>query len=120
MQEKRRAPTDCCSAVVPERLNSIAWNLNIDLNKGRQKRAWVDIIADMLTIAKDGENITDIMYRTRLSYYNLKEYIELLTANGLLKHDKKTKLYTTTGRGVEYMATYKRVKSFVIKSPISK
>jgi predicted transcriptional regulator len=84
------------------------------LNKGRQKRAWVDIIADMLTIAKDGENITDIMYRTRLSYSHLKEYIELLTANGLLQYDKKSKLYTTTRKGVEYLVMYKRVKSFVV------
>lgn len=84
------------------------------MNKGRQKRAWVDIIADMLTIAKDGENITDIMYRTRLSYSHLKECIELLTANGLLQYDKKSKLYTTTRRGVEYLVTYKRVKSFVV------
>lgn len=78
------------------------------------KRAWADIITDILLSTKDGENITDVMYKSRLSYGRLKEYLKLLVDNGLLDYDKKSRgRYTTTKKGIEYLATYKRVRSFV-------
>jgi predicted transcriptional regulator len=78
------------------------------------KRAWADIIADILLSTKDGENITDVMYKSRLSYGRLKDYLKLLVDNGLLDYDKKSGgTYTTTKKGIEYIATYKRVRNFV-------
>lgn len=78
------------------------------------KRAWADIVADILLSTKDGENITNVMYKSRLSYGRLKDYLKLLVDNGLLEHDKKSKsTYTTTKKGKEYIATYMRVRNFV-------
>jgi predicted transcriptional regulator len=78
------------------------------------KRAWADIIADILLSTKSGENITNVMYKSRLSYGRLKDYLKLLADNGLLSYDKKGGgTYTTTKKGIEYLATYKRVRNFV-------
>lgn len=82
-----------------------------------EKRAWADIIEDILVSAKDGENITNIMYKSRLSYGRMKDYLKLLVDNGLLDHDRKGRgKYTTTKKGIEYITTFKRVKSFVFQS----
>lgn len=75
------------------------------------KRAWADIIADILTNTRDGENVTDIMYNTRLSYAHMKEYLKMMVENGLLAYEIEGRgMYRTTERGFEYLETYKRIR----------
>lgn len=75
------------------------------------KRAWADIIADILTNTRDGENVTDIMYNTRLSYAHMKEYLKMMVENGLLAYETEGRgMYRTTERGFEYLETYKRMR----------
>jgi predicted transcriptional regulator len=75
------------------------------------KRAWADIIADILTNTRDGENVTDIMYNTRLSYAHMKEYLKMMVENGLLAYETEGRgMYRTTERGFEYLETYKRIR----------
>lgn len=78
------------------------------------KRAWVDIIADILSNAEGGDNITDIMYNTRLSYAHMKTYLKMLIENGLLTQDSPAKkVYRTTAKGVEYLEVYRRIRDLV-------
>jgi predicted transcriptional regulator len=76
------------------------------------KRAWVDIMADILTNTSGGENVTDIMYNTRLSYAHMKEYLKAMVENGLLAYETEGRgMYRTTDRGFEYLEMYKQIKS---------
>lgn len=80
------------------------------------KRAWVDIVADILTSSDGGEKITGIMYKTRLSYGHMKEYLRMLAESGLLMYVPENKgSYKTTAKGYEYLETYKRLRGMVFK-----
>lgn len=82
------------------------------------KRAWVDIIADILENAQEGENITSIMYMTRLSYGHMKEYLKMLTDGGLLAYEHNDRIsYRTTEKGFEYLETYRRLVGIVSAGP---
>ncbi|MEW5840505.1 winged helix-turn-helix domain-containing protein [Nitrososphaera sp.] len=86
------------------------------------RRAWVDIITDILVNTQDGENITDIMYSTRLSYAHMKEYLNLLIKSGLLAYEEHGDrgVYKTTDRGFQYLETYKRIKHLVFPDEAGK
>ena len=78
------------------------------------KRAWLDIIADILENSREGENITSIMYMTRLSYGHIKEYLTMLTEGGLLAYEHGPKVsYRTTEKGIEYLETYRQLIEIV-------
>lgn len=57
----------------------------------------------VLEVADDGATKTKIMYRTFLSYAQLKEYLLMLTQNGLLAHDIKEEMYRTTNNGIKFI-----------------
>jgi predicted transcriptional regulator len=67
-------------------------------NKNRDR---TDIIRQILDITNGTENITKtkFMYKTFLSYRQLKEYLMLLTEKDLLSYDPLTQRYTTTEKG---------------------
>jgi predicted transcriptional regulator len=75
----------------------------------------MDIAAAILEIAKDGSIKTRIMYSAFLSFPQLKEYLELLTEQGLLDHNKEDKVYTTTDKGKRFLKMYKEVDSMIPK-----
>lgn len=80
------------------------------------KRAWVDIVADILASADGGEKITGIMYKTRLSYGHMKEYLRMLVDSGLLTYMPDNKgSYKTSTKGYEYLETYKQLRNMVFK-----
>jgi predicted transcriptional regulator len=74
-------------------------------NKRRDK---LDIIAEILDIAKDGLLKTQIMYRANLSFAQLNEYLDFLTGMNLLGMEKENrkKLYRTTEKGERYLQKY--------------
>ena len=76
-------------------------------------RAWRDVVADILEVAKGGANQTSIMYRSFLSYTMVKEYFELLLQSGLLSYDKKAKMFETTEKGLEFLELYKKMNTLV-------
>ena len=77
------------------------------------KRGWVDIVADILVSTKNGENITDIMYQTRLSYPHMKEYLNLLQEAGLLAYAEDTRMYQTTKKGLVCLKSYGDIRQMV-------
>jgi len=74
-------------------------------NKRRDK---IDIIAEILTIAKDGLLKTQIMYRANLSFAQLNDYLDFLTGMNLLGIEKENrkKVYKTTEKGERYLKKY--------------
>ena len=69
-----------------------------------------DIVLDILKIAKGGKRKTQIMYKAKLSYDQLKVYLELLNDRGLLESNDG--FYYTTSKGLHYIKTYEEISPF--------
>jgi len=71
-------------------------------------RSRTEISAQMLEIALKGAIKTKIMYRAYLSHAQMKEYLEVLLANGLMElHENQT--YTTTEKGMRFLMIYREL-----------
>ena len=83
-------------------------------NKRRDK---IDIIAEILNIAKDGLLKTQIMYRANLSFAQLNEYLDFLTGINLLVLEKENgkKVYKTTEKGERYIQKYDGISYILTK-----
>ena len=64
----------------------------------RRRRARHDIIMKMLEIAKDGEKKTNIMYKARLSFSQLEQYLGALEKAGFIT--ERSGAWTTTEKGL--------------------
>ncbi len=75
---------------------------------GFKNRSRVEIVANMLSIAKSGALKTHLMYKANLSYLMVTEYLDYLSRYGLIKEVQSdgAKLFQTTSRGIEYLVTY--------------
>jgi predicted transcriptional regulator len=69
-----------------------------------------EIIAEILAIAIAGDIKTHIMYKAKLSYSQINEYLPLLVAKGFLEKNTKSQkkspratIYKTTPKGLEFM-----------------
>ena len=73
-----------------------------------------EIIAQILEVVNDGSSSsggegvtrTKIMYKAFLSYAQLKEYLAILTHNGLLSFDIGTQTFKTTEKGLRFLKAY--------------
>jgi predicted transcriptional regulator len=74
-----------------------------------------EIIAQILEVVNDGSSgggggegvtRTKIMYKAFLSYAQLKEYLAILTHNGLLSFDVSTQTFKTTEKGLRFLKAY--------------
>jgi predicted transcriptional regulator len=70
-----------------------------------QNRDRTDMIRQILDAANASENITktEIMYKTFLSYKQLKEHLMLLTGKALLSYDPLAQKYKTTEKGIRLL-----------------
>jgi len=76
-----------------------------------------DIIFEILKTAIDGKIKTHIMYKAKLSYAQINEYVPSLIANGFLenvtiiKHKKRPKkVFKTTQKGVRFIENFESMK----------
>lgn len=73
-------------------------------------RSRTDIVVQILdTASGDGVSKTKIMYKAYLSYAQLKEYLSVLEANGLLEQDEAERLYKITEKGMKFMKAYNQM-----------
>jgi len=83
--------------------------INDDDAKRRDRH---DIIAEILRTAKEGKIKTHIMYKARLSYAQINEYIPALVANGFLENTtirlKKypKKVFKTSQKGLKFLESF--------------
>jgi predicted transcriptional regulator len=76
-------------------------------------RSRTDIVATILDAANGGSTKTRIMYKAYLSYAQLKEYLSVLTENGLLDYEEGELKYKTTEKGIRFMRTYDQIGHMV-------
>jgi predicted transcriptional regulator len=77
-----------------------------------------NIIRDILDAASDGGvTRTKIMYKAYLSFGQLKEYLSVLTDNGLLSYDTHTQTFKISERGLRLLDAYNQMHD-MIKAPL--
>ena len=85
------------------------------LTQVQKRRDKLVIMSEVLQIARTGALKTQIMYGANLSFAQLKEYLNLLTAVQLLKRatwgDKET--YLATEKGVEFLKRQREIMTFL-------
>jgi len=73
----------------------------------------MDIMAEILRIARKGARKTHIVYGANINFKLLQEYLNELEKAGLiLNHVEKGGLIETTERGVQYLNYYEGLKQF--------
>ncbi|MCI0560165.1 MAG: winged helix-turn-helix domain-containing protein [Nitrososphaera sp.] len=77
-------------------------------------RSRTDIVATILDAASGGATKTRIMYKAYLSHAQLKEYLSVLTENGLLEYEEGNVTYKTTDKGLRFMITYNRMGDMMV------
>lgn len=76
------------------------------VNKRRDRH---DIVAEILKTARGGKIKTHIMYKAKLSYSQINEYLNLLLEKGFLENmtimrkRQIVTMYKTTKRGIEFL-----------------
>ena len=74
-----------------------------------RRRNDLDIVADILQVARDGAKKTRIVYQANLNFRIVKGYLERLIGNGMLVHDPPR--YYTAEKGVTYLTRYRNLLS---------
>jgi len=73
----------------------------------------VDIIADILRIARKGAKKTRIVYGANLNFKLLNEYLEKLEEAGLITDDQEKRgMLKTTDKGRKYLHHYEGFMEF--------
>ncbi len=83
-------------------------------------RSRTDIAAAILEIAVDGAIKTKIMYKAFLSFPQLKDYLGLLMAKGLLEYIPTDREYRTTDKGKQFIRLCKDVGHLILPNPSKK
>ncbi len=77
-----------------------------------------NIIRDILDAANGGRATrTRIMYKSYLSFGQLKEYLSFLTENDLLSYDAHSQTFKTTEKGLRLLDAYNQMHDMV-KAPV--
>ncbi len=72
-------------------------------------RSRTELASNILEAANGGATKTKIMYRAFLSYAQLKEYLAMLTQNGLMAHDVEGEMYRTTSNGIKFLESSRQL-----------
>ena len=76
-----------------------------------------DILAEILKTAINGTVKTHIMFKARLSYAQLHEYLPSLVQNGFLedlkikRQKRPKKIFKTTQKGIKFIKSFETMKS---------
>ena len=93
--------------------------MKIFREKESGNRNRLEIIAEILEVAKEGQLKTRILYDGNLSFSQLNNYLAFILKMGFLEvnNDKKVKIYRTTSRGFKYLESFKEISSFLTEEP---
>ena len=80
---------------------------------GSQRRSNIEIIADILRIAKKGSRKTRIVYGANLNFKMLSGYLAKLERAGLIRNSEdKSGMMQTTEKGKEYLEWFSGLREF--------
>ena len=76
----------------------------MSLTATEARRTSIDVIADILQIAREGARITHIVYKGNLNFKMAHRYVRDLLKRGLMREEPP--LYHSTAKGDLYIARY--------------
>ncbi len=76
-----------------------------------KRRNDLDIVADILQVARAGAKKTQIVYQANLNFKIVKGYLKRLIDNKMLRHDAPH--YYTTETGTTYLSRYKALTGLI-------
>jgi predicted transcriptional regulator len=76
-------------------------------------RSRTDITVLILEAANGGATKTKIMYKSFLSYAQLKEYLTMLLENELLEYEETLQNFRTTEKGLQLLQLYNKIDSLI-------
>ena len=79
------------------------------------RRSRIDIVVEILGVAKNGVNKTAIVYRTNINFTLAEKYLELLEKQGFL--EKNSEKYITTDKGKIFLQKAKEI-TLQLEEPI--
>jgi predicted transcriptional regulator len=84
-----------------------------------RSRSYIDIVGEILDAANERRGVgkNRLMFKAFLSHSQFKEYMKLLTKNGLLRSDIGTQTYKTTEKGVRFLEAYNRIYDVIEVTP---
>jgi predicted transcriptional regulator len=90
---------------------------SISTEEVARRRDRHDIIVEILKTALNGKVKTHIMYKARLSYAQLNEYLPRLVENGFLENLKVKRrtdykrVFRTTQKGIKFIENFENMRS---------
>jgi len=72
-------------------------------------RSRTELASNILEAANGGATKTKIMYKTFLSYAQLKEYLNFLAANGLIDYDTSSQTFRTSEKGHKFLRLHNQM-----------
>jgi len=72
----------------------------------------LEIIADILLVAKKGEKKAAIAYKANLNFNRVESYLSYLEEKELIEHTGGE--YKTTEKGKEFLRDYQKMKELLI------
>jgi predicted transcriptional regulator len=72
-------------------------------------RSRTEIVGNILDSANGGASKTKIMYKSYLSYNQLKEYLTILIENSLIEYLDGTRTFKTTEKGLNYLKMHNEI-----------
>jgi predicted transcriptional regulator len=74
-----------------------------------QNRQKDELVRDIMSVCNGGAQITKVMFHAYVTHKQVKFYLTELIDKGLVTFDSLTRLYCTTPKGLEYLATIERM-----------
>jgi predicted transcriptional regulator len=78
-------------------------------------RSRTELASNILEAANGGATKTKIMYKSFLSYAQLKEYLAMLIRNDLVTNDIEG-IYRTTSKGIRFLETTRQLGGLLVPS----
>ena len=80
-----------------------------------KNRNRMEIVSNILDIARNGALKTHLMYKANLSYMVVTQYLNFLIKSGLIEEifadDGPTRLYKTSAKGFKYLEVYQDLQN---------
>ena len=87
------------------------------LTKGlKERRGKLEIIEDVLFVAKNGVRKTEIVYKTNLNFARIASYLQYLEEKGLLEISGT--FYKTTSKGKKFLRNYQKLKDVLLTEEV--
>jgi predicted transcriptional regulator len=77
-----------------------------------ERRGKLEIIGEVLSVARNGARKTEIVYKTNLNFTRLASYIQYLEEKKFLETSDHT--FKTTAKGEEFLHDYQKMRDVLL------